>query len=112
MRGWKLSWPVPASEPGEKPEWRHRRLRLDLSLSWCLITASWIIFLGPDDVLRQTALVAVLGLGTSLLLGYFGFATQDDRNYLKFLAVTRARDPPPIPPQTGAFQPEPDDAQP
>ncbi|WGD31660.1 hypothetical protein AncyloWKF20_07530 [Ancylobacter sp. WKF20] len=96
-----------------RPEWGRRRRLLYLTLVWCAVVASWVIFRGPDDVLRQTALVAVTGLAGSLLLGYFGFATKDDGNYMKFLSMAAARGPPPFPYQpTGASFPQSDDAQP
>ncbi|MET3601128.1 hypothetical protein [Martelella mangrovi] len=44
---------------------------------------TWLLILGPNDSLHETGLLAITGMTTSLLLGYFGFATLGDRDTLK-----------------------------
>lgn len=65
-----------------KPCWRRRWMLIRVVLIFCALLAAWITLLGPDDRVRETALLGVFGLAGAVALGYLGFATQDDRNWL------------------------------
>ena len=80
-----------------RPEWSRRWLLIRLSLIWCALFAAWIIIWGPDDRVRETAFVGIAGLAASVICGYLGFATWDDRNFMRHLRDTSPRsaiDPP------------------
>lgn len=77
-----------------KPEWRVRRNLVRLSLLWCASVSTYIVGWAPDDRVRETGLVAIMGLAASVLLGYLGFATYDDRNVMRHMRDRPPRDPP------------------
>ena len=54
--------------------------------------ATYIVGWAPDDRLRETAFLAVIGLAASVVTGYLGFASWDDKNVMKHM---RPRGPPP-----------------
>lgn len=70
----------------EKPRWGRRWLIIRLTLLWCAMMASWIIVLGADDRVRETALIAVTGLAASVVCGHLGFASWNDRAYMRTLS--------------------------
>lgn len=74
--------PPPLEAPPAKPCWRRRWAMIRVILGFCAALSLYVVVLGPDDRLRETALLALLALGGSVALGYLGFATQDDRNWL------------------------------
>ncbi|MEL6980028.1 MAG: hypothetical protein AAGM38_15285 [Pseudomonadota bacterium] len=65
-----------------KPCWRRRWAMIRVILAFCAALSLYVVVVGPNDRLRETALLALLALGGSVALGYLGFATQDDRNWL------------------------------
>ena len=66
-----------------KPVWARRWAVVRASLLFCAgLTLQSVVF-GPDDRLRESALLGLLALSGSVVLGYLGFATQDDRNWLR-----------------------------
>lgn len=71
-----------APQPAPKPCWRRRWLMIRAILIFCAALGFYLAVWGQDDRLRETALLGVLTLGGSVALGYLGFATQDDRNWL------------------------------
>lgn len=68
-----------------RPSWTRRWLIIRITLIWCAIAASYVIVLGPDDSLRETALIAIASLAGSVVCGYLGFAVYDDRNVMVHL---------------------------
>lgn len=79
----------PAVPP--KPCWNRRWAVIRAVLGFLAALALYLVVLGPDDRLRETALVAAFGLAGAVILGYLGFATQDDRNWLQALAASAQR---------------------
>lgn len=73
---------------GHRPVWARRWLLIRLSLIWCALVATWTIIWGPDDALRQASIYGIFGLAGSIILGYCGFATWDDRNFMSYLSRT------------------------
>lgn len=79
-----------------KPTWDRRWLVIRVALIWCAIAASYLIGFAPSDGLRQNAFVAIAGLSASIILGYCGFASWDDRNYLRAIGLRDNPQPPTI----------------
>ncbi len=50
---------------------------------------SYIVIVGPNDPLRETAFIAIASLAASVIGGYLGFATFDDRNFMHHLRDTK-----------------------
>ncbi len=69
-----------------KPDWRRRWALIRATLAFCGGLIAFITMLGPDDRLRETALLGAFGLAGAVALGYLGFATQDDRNWMRMAA--------------------------
>jgi CHASE2 domain-containing sensor protein len=68
-----------------KPDWRRRWALIRAVLAFCAGLVAWITLFGADDRLRETALLGAFGLAGAVALGYLGFATQDDHNWLRAL---------------------------
>ncbi len=69
-----------------RPIWRRRWLVIRAALGFCASVIAYTVVFGPDDRLRETALLGAFGLAGAIALGYIGFAVQDDRNWMKALA--------------------------
>lgn len=65
-----------------KPDWTRRWVMIRAILGFCAALTLFIVIAGPDDRLRETAFLGLLALAGSVALGYLGFATQDDRNWM------------------------------
>lgn len=89
---------MPSKPPANKPEWTIRRRIIIATLLWCAIIGTYVIVFGQSDALRQQALFAIAGLSSSVILGYLGFATWDDRNFLVHGRPRGDGDPPDCPP--------------
>ena len=71
--------------------WRMRRRVMTLALLFCAGVISYSLFMGLDTALANSAVNASFLMSGSIILGYLGFATQDDRNIRKIGAHPRAR---------------------
>lgn len=82
-----------------KSDWRRRWALVRITVLFCAVLVFWIVIWGPDDRVRETALLGLLSLSGAVILGYLGFATVDDRNWLQTLTTRRnsreQRDPNP-----------------
>ncbi len=67
----------------EKPPWRRRWLVVRLALGFSALVIAYVTFLGADDNVRETALLGAFSLAGAVVLGYLGFATKDDADWLK-----------------------------
>lgn len=79
----------PRTRPGaaaNKPDWTRRWAMIRAILGFCAVLIAYLIALGPDDRLRETALLGLLTLSGSVALGYLGFAVQDDRHWRDVVA--------------------------
>lgn len=74
-----------------RPSWRRRWLVVRTILGFCAAITIYVTLFGPDDRVRETALLGALSLAGAVALGYLGFATQDDGHWLRLAA----RDPKP-----------------
>ncbi|MEM9725126.1 MAG: hypothetical protein AAF909_06670 [Pseudomonadota bacterium] len=80
-----------------RSQWIRRWRMIQAILGFCALLGAYIIIAGPDDRLRETAFLGLLALSASVALGYLGFATQDDRNWLRAVGEglgRRAAQPP------------------
>lgn len=75
-------------EAYSKDNWTRRRFRLDVSLIFLGACIAYLVFLAPDDELRRSLPLPVLGTFGTLLVGYFGFANDDDKNKRLTLAAS------------------------
>lgn len=62
--------------------WVRRRSLLWFTLLFCFGFIGYIILYGEDTSINETALLGLMSLLGSLVLGYFGFATMDDNNHM------------------------------
>ena len=76
----------------QKPDWSRRWTMIRAVLGFCAVVIAWITLFGADDRLRETALLGLFSLSGAVALGYLGFATQDDRNWMNRLSGGRERD--------------------
>lgn len=68
--------------------WNKRRFRIDASLLFLGSCIAYLVFLAPDDELRRSLPLPILGTFGSIILGYAGFAMLDDNNKRSTLAAT------------------------
>ena len=67
--------------------WRRRRKVIYASLMFLAACIAYLVFLAPDDELRRSLPLPLLGTFASIILGYAGFATLDDSNKRTTLAA-------------------------
>jgi hypothetical protein len=67
--------------------WRRRRKVIFASLVFFGALIAYLVFLAPDDELRRTMALPLVGAFVSIATAYFGFATLDDNNKRSTLAV-------------------------
>ena len=60
-----------------------------ITVLFCAVLVFWIVIWGPDDRVRESALLGLLSLSGAVILGYLGFGTVDDRNWLQTLTGRR-----------------------
>jgi len=65
--------------------WRIRRTAVISTLVGCAAGMAYILFLGEDTVLNQTAFTSLAMLFGSTLFAYLGWATYDDRSVVNRL---------------------------
>lgn len=90
----RSSKPTPHLEglsPAPKPDWSRRWMMIRAVLFFCAALSLYIAVFGADDRLRESAFLGLLALAGSVVLGYLGFATQDDRNWLQSVGDARAQ---------------------
>ncbi len=68
--------------------WTKRRRRIDASLLFLGTCIAYLVFLAPDDELRRSLPLPILGTFGSIILGYAGFAMLDDNNKRSTLAAS------------------------
>lgn len=79
--------PEAPAAAASKPAWRRRWTIVRAALAFCACVIGYTVVFGPDDRLRETALIGAFGLAGAIALGFIGFAVQDDRNWMKTLAA-------------------------
>lgn len=73
------------------PKWNRRFTLLLAALLYCAGSNGWMHYKGKWDAFTVQLYMANTSLGGSLLLGYFGFATWDDRNHMNACVQDRRR---------------------
>ncbi|MDP2621456.1 MAG: hypothetical protein Q8P46_15015 [Hyphomicrobiales bacterium] len=68
--------------------WNKRRKLIFISLGFIGVCVAYLVFLAPDDVLRQNLAYALTGAGVSIIGSYAFAATWDDNNKRSTLAQT------------------------
>lgn len=72
-------------EQTPRPSWRRRWLVVRAILAFCAAVVAYIALAGPDDGVREAALLGAFSLAGAVALGYLGFATRDDAAWLTHL---------------------------
>lgn len=63
-----------------KPSWKLRRRAVFLSLIFCVIIISYIVFIAEEKAVYETVVFSAFGLMGAIIASYIGGAVWDDYN--------------------------------
>ena len=71
-------------KPNSKnPSWRVRRIIIFGSLAYCASLLWYLAVFTESTPLREQVVLGLLGLSGTVITGYLGFATWDDKNVMR-----------------------------
>lgn len=76
----------PHRKPIERPDWKRRRLRLDLALIFLGACLLYVLFPGGDATVDEVAVIPLVAGVVGLIGQYIFGATWDDKNYMNAIA--------------------------
>lgn len=75
-------------------EWRRRRFRLDVGLSFLAALICYILWFDTDSEVQQAAITVLIPSFVSLIGAYIFGATWDDKNYMSTVAKMQDKESP------------------
>jgi archaellum biogenesis protein FlaJ (TadC family) len=73
-----------------RAEWRRRWLLIRCVLVFCATLVLFITVCGGENQIREAIAVSAFSLAGAVILGYLGFATQDDIQWMRARKSTSA----------------------